>query len=82
MSEMVKRVGAAIAKDQVWPPWANTTEVGRAAIDAMRPSKEFIWEAVYNLRPMLNCIRGHDLTSDEAYRIFNAVIDAALKEEP
>jgi len=87
MSEMIKRVAKAIMDADGDPkasePLNYQINRARAAIEAMRdPGDDFIWNAVSQYRPMLNCIRGHDLGGEEAVKVYQAVIDAALKEIP
>ncbi len=87
MSEMIKRVARAIMHADGDPkasePLSYQINRARAAIEAMRdPGDDFIWNAVSQYRPMLNCIRGHDLGGEEAVKVYQAVIDAVLKEIP
>lgn len=77
--------------DEVWAalpeeafagrPRDSYRAMARAAIEAMRdPGRDFIWNAVYAIEPPLSCIMGHDLGDDEAEQVYQAVIDAALKQ--
>ncbi len=87
MNEIIDRVARAIMDADGDPEGCKILDYrrarARAAIVAMRElGDDFIWNAVSQYRPMLNCIRGHDLGGEEAVKVYQAVIDAALRENP
>ena len=90
MSEIVERAARAMFETYQECEQIGWDELGvkvqdefrdqaRAAIEAIRgPTREMV-NAVYEIKPVLNCVKGHDLSDDEVPRIFNAMIDEALR---